>query len=134
MPFFVKKNLLVVVIASQIFHYSSTPKVPVLPKCMHSELHLCILGLEEMGTRNRLDGDAWHQFATGFQRSRNYMAESLFEDGIHSGRVRCSFWWTSIFGMVRCGFSFVIMTLLKSTCIHISPAQPPPIAFWDWKK
>ena len=113
--FFLNRNLLVVGIASQIF-CSSPPQVPLLPECMHGKLHLCILGLEEMGARNRLDGYAWHQFTTGFQRSRNYLAKSLFEDGIHSGWTGCPFWWTSIFGMVRCGFSVVITALL-----HLHP-------------
>ena len=34
-------------------------QISLLPECVHSELLVCMVGLVEMGERDRLDGSQW---------------------------------------------------------------------------
>lgn len=51
-------------------------QVPVLPERLHLQLLLCVVGLAQMGERDRLDGTEWNQSASGFYRPGSPLARS----------------------------------------------------------
>ena len=50
-------------------------QIPLLPECVHCELLVCVVGLGEMGARDRLDGHACHQPSPGLQRAGGHLAK-----------------------------------------------------------
>ena len=44
---------------------------------MYCELFICLVELDAVGTRDRLDGNEWYQHGIGFHRTRSYMAKSM---------------------------------------------------------